>query len=52
MTSQIARQPTRRNADSRRARTMSVQRADELSYPSARASAREWWRLRDLPNDR
>jgi len=32
MKSQIRREPTRRNADSRRARTMSVQRTDELSY--------------------
>jgi hypothetical protein len=32
MTSQIRREPTRRNADFRRARAMSVQRADELSY--------------------
>ncbi len=35
MTSQIRREPIRRNADPRRARTMSVQRADELSYPSS-----------------
>jgi hypothetical protein len=33
MTSQIRREPARRKADSRRAKTMSVQRADELSYP-------------------
>jgi len=32
MTSQIRREPSRRNADFRRARAMSVQRADELSY--------------------
>jgi len=35
-TSQIDREPTRRNPDSRRARTMSVQWADELSYPLRR----------------
>jgi hypothetical protein len=33
MTSQIRREPARHKADSRRAKTMSVQRADELSYP-------------------
>ncbi len=35
MTSQIRREPTWRNAESRRARTMSVQRADEFFYRSA-----------------
>ncbi len=33
MPCQIRREPARRKADSRRAKTMSVQRADELSYP-------------------
>jgi len=33
MTGQICREPIRRNGDSRRARTMSVQPVDELSYP-------------------
>ena len=33
MTSQIRREPARRKADSRRAKTMSVRRVDELSYP-------------------
>jgi len=51
MTSQIRREPTRRNADSRRARTMSVQRADELSYPfiwDARAGGIAWEGTQEL----